>query len=164
MFTGGKRQCTADDDVTMICPVQCQGDDTCPGSQKCCQYGCMITCLDPVSYDGPTTRLPGPCIVRLAEWEAANRRLGFERPLYAANEPSVLLLTALRFLVSRSTECAGDQYAFKQTINVGQRFYCDRFGNYKPIGCRGAMCYCQDRRGNQIGDSVNIVDADSLYC
>ncbi|KAH3693524.1 hypothetical protein DPMN_080957 [Dreissena polymorpha] len=54
---------------------------------------------------------------------------------------SVLLLTALRFLVSRSTECARDQYAFKQTINVGQLFYCDRFGNYKPIGCRGAMCY-----------------------
>ncbi|XP_052252489.1 antileukoproteinase-like [Dreissena polymorpha] len=85
----GKRQCTADDDVTMICPVQCQGDDTCPGSQKCCQYGCMITCLDPVSYDGPTTRLPGPCIVRLAEWEAANRCLGFERPLYAANGDSM---------------------------------------------------------------------------
>ncbi|XP_052259210.1 uncharacterized protein LOC127863624 [Dreissena polymorpha] len=128
----------------MICPVQCQGDDACHGSQKCCQYGCMITCLDPVSYDGPTTRFLGPCIVRLAEWEAANR---FERPLYAANgdfmgtqyqgsqaicvTPDGTEISC--FAVNRweavdmDYQCAGDQYAFKQTINVGQRFYCDRF-------------------------------------
>ncbi|KAH3701868.1 kielin/chordin-like protein [Dreissena polymorpha] len=31
-----------------ICLVQCQGDDSCPGDQKCCSYGCHVSCTNPL--------------------------------------------------------------------------------------------------------------------
>uniref|UniRef100_A0A670ZQN6 WAP domain-containing protein n=1 Tax=Pseudonaja textilis TaxID=8673 RepID=A0A670ZQN6_PSETE len=31
-----------------ICPVMCKHDGDCPGKQKCCRYGCMVVCKDPV--------------------------------------------------------------------------------------------------------------------
>uniref|UniRef100_A0A8C7E4I6 WAP domain-containing protein n=1 Tax=Naja naja TaxID=35670 RepID=A0A8C7E4I6_NAJNA len=31
-----------------ICVVKCQNDQRCPGRQKCCTYGCMVVCKDPV--------------------------------------------------------------------------------------------------------------------
>ncbi|XP_070600483.1 BPTI/Kunitz domain-containing protein-like isoform X1 [Erythrolamprus reginae] len=31
-----------------ICPVRCGSDWECKGKQKCCPYGCMIDCMDPI--------------------------------------------------------------------------------------------------------------------
>ncbi|XP_052242902.1 kielin/chordin-like protein isoform X2 [Dreissena polymorpha] len=42
--------------ISTICLVGCQGDDSCPGEQKCCRYGCQISCTNPVgkscNYNG----------------------------------------------------------------------------------------------------------------
>ncbi|KAG8131483.1 hypothetical protein E2320_009408 [Naja naja] len=35
-------------DLITICPVKCGSDWDCHGRQKCCPYGCMVDCMDPV--------------------------------------------------------------------------------------------------------------------
>jgi hypothetical protein len=39
-------------DTATICLAKCSGDDSCPGAQKCCNYGCMTQCADPVNTIG----------------------------------------------------------------------------------------------------------------
>ncbi|XP_026547200.1 kunitz-type serine protease inhibitor 4-like [Notechis scutatus] len=31
-----------------VCPVKCGSDWECHGKQKCCPYGCIVDCTDPV--------------------------------------------------------------------------------------------------------------------
>ncbi|XP_070600488.1 kunitz/BPTI-like toxin [Erythrolamprus reginae] len=31
-----------------ICPARCGSDWECKGKKKCCPYGCMIDCMDPI--------------------------------------------------------------------------------------------------------------------
>uniref|UniRef100_A0A8C5SFZ6 WAP domain-containing protein n=1 Tax=Laticauda laticaudata TaxID=8630 RepID=A0A8C5SFZ6_LATLA len=38
----------ASPDLITICPVKCGSDWECHGKQKCCPYGCMVDCMDPV--------------------------------------------------------------------------------------------------------------------
>ncbi|XP_026549126.1 kunitz/BPTI-like toxin [Notechis scutatus] len=37
-----------DPDVFTICLVRCESDWKCPGKQKCCNYGCLVDCMNPV--------------------------------------------------------------------------------------------------------------------
>nr|P83952.1 RecName: Full=Omwaprin-a; Short=Omwaprin; AltName: Full=Oxywaprin-a [Oxyuranus microlepidotus]3NGG_A Chain A, Omwaprin-a [Oxyuranus microlepidotus]3NGG_B Chain B, Omwaprin-a [Oxyuranus microlepidotus] len=30
------------------CVKECKNDDSCPGQQKCCNYGCKDECRDPI--------------------------------------------------------------------------------------------------------------------
>uniref|UniRef100_A0A098LYI0 Waprin-like protein n=1 Tax=Pantherophis guttatus TaxID=94885 RepID=A0A098LYI0_PANGU len=31
-----------------LCVVKCENDWKCPGQQKCCRYGCLHECKDPI--------------------------------------------------------------------------------------------------------------------
>uniref|UniRef100_A0A8D2Q223 WAP domain-containing protein n=1 Tax=Varanus komodoensis TaxID=61221 RepID=A0A8D2Q223_VARKO len=31
-----------------LCDVRCHSDWECPGPQKCCPYGCHVSCYDPI--------------------------------------------------------------------------------------------------------------------
>ncbi|OWF41430.1 equistatin-like [Mizuhopecten yessoensis] len=61
--------------------------------------------------------------------------------------------------------CARDEHDYSLLQIMGKMFFCTPIGSYHPIQCTGSVCYCVDKKGQQIGqETAHIGSQDSLKC